>query len=186
MRLWPLGCIAALAVRAYRRKSLTPTGVAVAIFVSSLYTLHPWGVFLVVLLAFYVTGTSLTKVPSLLLLLICKYKHNIKERLVMTSLDGKKPVNATVTRTHVQVLANSLAGSILMVLHFYSTRGRHCFSAIPTPHKSSILFLSDSLVYGIIGYFPSISRLILGDIMQQQQLIHGLLNWESCRNVLHS
>jgi uncharacterized membrane protein len=64
MRLWPLGCIAALSVRAYRRKQLTPLGVATAIVVSSLYTVHPWGVFLVQLLAFYVTGTQLTKVKK--------------------------------------------------------------------------------------------------------------------------
>jgi hypothetical protein len=64
MRLWPLGCIAALSVRAYRRKQLTPLGVATAIIVSSLYTVHPWGVFLVQLLTFYVTGTQLTKVQT--------------------------------------------------------------------------------------------------------------------------
>ena len=151
MRLWPLGCIAALAVRAYRKKSLTPTGVAVAIVVSSLYTLHPWGVFLLLLLGFYVTGTSFTKVALLSSLLILKYKRHVKERLIATSLDGKKPVTVTVTRTHVQVLANSLAGTLLMVLHFYTTRGRYCFSAIPALHKSPTSFLSDFLVYGIIG-----------------------------------
>ena len=61
MRLWPLGCIAALSVRAYRRKTLTPLGVATAIVVSSLYTFHPWGGLLLLLLGFYVTGTFLTK-----------------------------------------------------------------------------------------------------------------------------
>ena len=67
MRLWPLGCIAALSVRAYRRKTLTPLGVATAVIVSSLYTIHRWGVFLLLLLAFYITGTSLTKVIRLYL-----------------------------------------------------------------------------------------------------------------------
>ena len=62
MRLWPLGCIVALSVRAYRRKTLTPLGVFAAVVVSSLYTFHPWGVFLVLLLAFYITGTFFTKV----------------------------------------------------------------------------------------------------------------------------
>ena len=152
MRLWPHGCIATLAVRAYRKKSLTPTGVAVAIIVSSLYTLHPWGVFLLLLLGFYVTGTSLTKVPHLRSVLTVKYKHNIKERLIATTIDGEKPTNTTTTRTHVQVLANSLAGTILTVLHFYSTRGRYCFSAIPALHKSPKSFLNDLLIYGIIGY----------------------------------
>jgi hypothetical protein len=64
MRLWSLGCIAALSVRAHRRKQLTPLGIATAVIVSSLYTVHPWGVFIVQLLAFYVTGTQLTKVPK--------------------------------------------------------------------------------------------------------------------------
>ena|SRR5271155_64735 len=62
MKLWALGCIAALSVRAYRRKTLTPLGVGAAVIVSSLYTLHPWGVFLVLLLAFYITSTFFTKV----------------------------------------------------------------------------------------------------------------------------
>jgi hypothetical protein len=62
IRLWPLGCIAALSVRAYRKKTLTPLGVATAIVVSSLYSIHPWGVFLVMLLSFYLTSTFFTKV----------------------------------------------------------------------------------------------------------------------------
>lgn len=62
IRLWPLGCIAALSVRAYRKKTLTPLGVATAIVVSSLYSIHPWGVFLVMLLSFYITSTFFTKV----------------------------------------------------------------------------------------------------------------------------
>jgi uncharacterized membrane protein len=65
MKLWALGCIAALSVRAYKRKSLTPLGVGAAVIVSSLYTFHPWGVFLVLLLAFYITSTFFTKVLSL-------------------------------------------------------------------------------------------------------------------------
>ena len=64
MRLWPLGCIAALSVRAYRKKQLTPLGVATAIVVASLYSVHPWGALLFMLMAFYVTATSLTKVPE--------------------------------------------------------------------------------------------------------------------------
>ena len=62
VRVWPLGCIAALSVRAYRKKTLTPLGVATAIVVSSLYSIHPWGVFLVMLLSFYLTSTFFTKV----------------------------------------------------------------------------------------------------------------------------
>jgi uncharacterized membrane protein len=71
----------------------------------------------------------------------------------------EKEGNATdatvVTRTHVQVLANSLAGTILLVLHlllFYNYRGKYCFTSIPGPHKALAAFLSDLLVYGIIGY----------------------------------
>ena len=51
-------------MRAHRRKTLTPLGIAAAIVVSSLYSIHPWGVFLLILLIFYVTSTSLTKVFS--------------------------------------------------------------------------------------------------------------------------
>jgi uncharacterized membrane protein len=70
MKLWALGCIAALSVRAYRRKTLTPLGVGAAVIVSSLYTFHPWGVFLVLLLAFYITSTFFTKVLSLVIWLM--------------------------------------------------------------------------------------------------------------------
>ena len=70
-------------------------------------------------------------------------------------MDGEQAGPETVvTRTHVQVLANSLAGTILVVLHlilFYEHRGKYCFTSIPGPHKSSASFLSDVLVYGIIG-----------------------------------
>jgi uncharacterized membrane protein len=62
MRVWPLVAIAVLSYRAHRRKTLTPAGIVSAIVVSSLYTIHPWGVFLRLLFTFYLTGTFLTKV----------------------------------------------------------------------------------------------------------------------------
>lgn len=63
----------------------------------------------------------------------------------------------SVTRTHVQVLANSLAGTILTVIHYQYTRGHQCFSGVPGPHATHSSFISDLLVYGIIGYpLPSV------------------------------
>jgi len=67
-----------------------------------------------------------------------------------------------VTRTHVQVLANSLAGTILLVAHlvlFHRYRGTCCFTSVPGPHKSVAAFTSDVLVYGIIGYGVSLPLL---------------------------
>jgi uncharacterized membrane protein len=49
-------------VRAYRRQTLTPAGVASAVVVASLYTVHPWGALLLLLFTFYLTGTFFTKV----------------------------------------------------------------------------------------------------------------------------
>jgi hypothetical protein len=85
-----------------------------------------------------------------LLLKLTQFKHDIKDRLVLTSTNTKKG-SEPVTRTHVQVLANSLAGTILTVIHFHLTRGTQCFSPIPAPHTLRIRFISDVLVYGIIG-----------------------------------
>lgn len=71
----------------------------------------------------------------------------------MTSnVDGNKPTISTVTRTHIQVLANSLCGTILTVVHYYYTQGEQCFSAVPWSRRTHKAFISDLLVYGIIGY----------------------------------
>jgi uncharacterized protein (TIGR00297 family) len=37
-------------------------------------------------------------------------------------------------------------------MHYYYTHGTQCFSAIPSTHRTHTAFISDLLVYGIIGY----------------------------------
>lgn len=91
-----------------------------------------------------------------------------------TSVDGKTAGNTVVTRTHVQVLANSLAGTIFAAIHLLYTRGLHlCFNGIPGTPKPHVVFVSDMLVYGVIGYFPTNPELTFPDTMPPQQPTHG-------------
>lgn len=53
---------AALVLRAYVKKSLTPAGLVVAAVTAAIHALHPWSVFFVLLVVFFLGGTSVTKV----------------------------------------------------------------------------------------------------------------------------
>ncbi|KAH7054515.1 integral membrane protein DUF92-domain-containing protein [Macrophomina phaseolina] len=97
--------IAALVYRAWSRNSLTPVGILVAATTAIVHAVHPWSVFFALLVVFFLTGTAATKV-----------KHDVKARLTQSSSGtsgGEGP------RTHVQVLANSLVASVLILLHTY-------------------------------------------------------------------
>jgi uncharacterized membrane protein len=52
----------ALVVRSYRRKSLTPLGIVAAVVTAVVHAIHPWSVFFVLLITFFLAGTSATKV----------------------------------------------------------------------------------------------------------------------------
>lgn len=97
--------IAALVYRAWSRKSLTPVGIVVAAATAVAHAVHPWSVFFTLLVVFFLTGTAATKV-----------KHDVKARLTQSSSGASGGEGA---RTHVQVLANSLVASILILLHVY-------------------------------------------------------------------
>jgi hypothetical protein len=75
---------------------------------------------------------------------------------VTSKVDGNEPTRSITTRSHVQVLANSLSGTVLTVIHYYSTHGDQCFSPIPRVHESHESFISNLLIYGIIGYISEI------------------------------
>lgn len=94
-----------LVARAKKHNSLTDLGIVAAIATATVHSVHPWSVCLVLLFAFYLSGTKFTK-----------YKHEIKKGLTVSSESGEGP------RNHVQVLANSLIASILIVLHLLFER----------------------------------------------------------------
>ncbi|KAL1646936.1 hypothetical protein SLS58_003072 [Diplodia intermedia] len=94
---------AALVYRAWSRKSLTPLGIAAALLTAVAHAVHPWSVFYALLAVFFLIGTAATKV-----------KHDVKARLTQSSSGASGGEGA---RTHVQVLANSLVASALILLH---------------------------------------------------------------------
>ena len=56
--------IAALVYRAWSHKSLTPVGIATAFATAVVHAIHPWGVFFVLLAAFFLAGSAATKVRA--------------------------------------------------------------------------------------------------------------------------
>ena len=55
----------ALVYRAWSRKSLTPIGIITAALTAVAHAYHPWSVFFVLLTAFFLAGTAVTKVNQL-------------------------------------------------------------------------------------------------------------------------
>ena len=112
--------ITILLVRAYANASLTPLGLLTALVTALAHACHPWSVFFGLLAVFYLGGTAVTRV-----------KHGAKARLTVASSGaaagkggsgggaGRPP-----PRTHVQVLANSLVASVLVVGHAWRVSGR--------------------------------------------------------------
>lgn len=118
----------ALVYRAYSRNSLTPLGIVVAALTAVAHAVHPWSVFFALLVVFFLAGTTVTKVRMIYMrdreamMLISsnlQIKHEVKAKLTHSSSGapgGEGP------RTHVQVLANSLVASILILAHAWSIR----------------------------------------------------------------
>ncbi|KAF2279627.1 UMP1-domain-containing protein [Westerdykella ornata] len=97
------GATAALVYRAWSRKSLTSAGIFAAFLTAVVHSAHPWIAPFALLCVFFLTGTSVTKV-----------KHDVKAKLTQSSTGasgGEGP------RNHVQVFANSLVASVLILLH---------------------------------------------------------------------
>ncbi|KAJ4354481.1 uncharacterized protein N0V89_006218 [Didymosphaeria variabile] len=66
--------IAALVLRAWSRKSLTPVGILTAFITAVVHAIHPWSVCFALLAVFFLAGTSATKV-----------KHDIKAKLTQSA-----------------------------------------------------------------------------------------------------
>ena len=58
--------VAILVLRAYSNNSLTPLGIVVAALTAVVHAIHPWSIFFALLVVFFLGGTAVTKVLSLL------------------------------------------------------------------------------------------------------------------------
>lgn len=129
--------IAVLVFRAYSRKSLTPLGIGTAFITAVVHAIHPWSVFFALLAVFFLAGTSATKV-----------KHNIKAKLTQ-SADGA--AGGEGPRTHIQVLANSLTASILILLHAWQLKKEGTYSQDDRCWRQG----SHVLVVGIVANYAA-------------------------------
>ncbi|KAJ5295483.1 hypothetical protein N7508_010304 [Penicillium antarcticum] len=128
-----------LVYRAWSRKSLTPLGLVVAGCSASAHALHPWSAPVALLAVFYFGGTKVTNV-----------KHEIKSRLTLSATGtegGEGP------RNHIQVIANSIVGTVLSIAHAIvlanSTDTESCFSLGQNA--------SDILMVGIVANYAAVA-----------------------------
>lgn len=134
---------AALVYRAWSRESLTPLGILVAAVTAVAHAVHPWSVFFALLAVFFLAGTAVTKV-----------KHDVKARLTRSatgSPGGEGP------RTHVQVLANSLVASVLILIHTWHTfaTGNHTFRHLD--RETCWRRGSDVIIVGIVANYAAVA-----------------------------
>ncbi|KAL8737075.1 MAG: hypothetical protein Q9181_002031 [Wetmoreana brouardii] len=130
----------ALVWRAYSRNSLTPAGLVVAALTAVVHALHPWSAFFALLVVFFLCGTAVTKV-----------KHDVKARLTLSasgSSGGEGP------RTHIQVFANSLVASVLILLHYRQLLAR---DKSGDASQGCWPYGSDLLVVGIVSNYAAVA-----------------------------
>jgi uncharacterized protein (TIGR00297 family) len=128
----------ALCYRAWSHKSLTPAGIVFAALTATAHAVHPWNLPFVLLCAFFLAGTRVTKI-----------KKDVKEKLTIQSSGnpgGEGP------RTHVQVLANSGVASVLTLLHAYQLHQR---SQLQGPFCYQ--WGGDLLVIGIVANYAAVA-----------------------------
>ncbi|KAI0196981.1 integral membrane protein DUF92 [Astrocystis sublimbata] len=136
---------AALVYRAYVRKSLTPFGIFMAGLTALAHAIHPWNLPFVLLIVFFLAGTRATAV-----------KKEVKASL---TLDAQGSSGGEGPRTHVQVLANSLMGSILTLLHAYQLRQRRDTIGSGRAPEGTYCYswAGDVLVVGIICNYAAVA-----------------------------
>ncbi|PYI06738.1 hypothetical protein BO78DRAFT_407164 [Aspergillus sclerotiicarbonarius CBS 121057] len=135
--------VAILVYRAWSRKSLTPLGLVVAALTASAHALHPWAVPSVLLGVFYFGGTKVTKV-----------KHGIKARLTLSATGSE---GGEGQRTHIQVLANSVVATVLILLHTYVLAGKPTAQNDATQCFSNGHDAADLLVVGIVANYAAVA-----------------------------
>ncbi|KAF1956187.1 hypothetical protein CC80DRAFT_472888 [Byssothecium circinans] len=131
--------IAALVYRAWSRKSLTPLGIFTAFVTAIVHAIHPWSVCFTLLAVFFLCGIAVTKV-----------KHDIKAKLTQSATGasgGEGP------RNHIQVLANSLAASVLILLYTWQLKNDGTY------FKEDLCWSrgNDVLVVGIVANYAAVA-----------------------------
>lgn len=133
----------ALVYRAWSRRSLTPAGIIAAAITAVVHALHPWSAPFALLVVFYLGGTAATKV-----------KHDVKAQLTVSATGAAGGEGA---RTHVQVLANSIVASVLVLLHTRFLRGaegeQQCFSY----GGDGVADAGDLLTVGIVANYAAVA-----------------------------
>ncbi|PHH75229.1 hypothetical protein CDD82_4529 [Ophiocordyceps australis] len=139
--------VALLVGYAWKKKSLTPLGLVAGALTGLVHAWHPWNLSFVLLLVFFLAGSRATRV-----------KENVKAHLTTHSRGSSGPEGP---RTQVQVLANSLMGSILTILHAIQLRRRAAAYAdtdSPDPHGTMCFsWGGDLLVIGIIANYACVT-----------------------------
>ena len=149
----------ALVYRAYTHNSLTPLGIIVAIITGFAHSIHPWSAPFALLIVFFIGGTAVTKVPTFISLVLAvrtkksgsrtdweQVKHEVKARLTLSSSGASGGEGA---RTHVQVLANSIVATVLVLLH---ARQLWAWDKNGTVAQGCWPYSEDLLVVGIVSY----------------------------------
>ncbi|KXS95478.1 hypothetical protein AC578_6859 [Pseudocercospora eumusae] len=95
-------CLVAFAIL---KNKLTPAGILAGIISATIHMLHPWRAFFWLLIAFFITGTIVTKIG-----------HTAKSHLTQSSTGGH---GGEGPRTAIQVFANSGWASFLILTHAY-------------------------------------------------------------------
>ncbi|KAI4112446.1 MAG: hypothetical protein LQ345_006404 [Seirophora villosa] len=130
----------ALVWRAYSRNSLTPAGILTAALTAIVHAIHPWSVFFALLVVFFLAGTAVTKV-----------KHDVKARLTLSATGSQ---GGEGQRTHIQVLANSLVASVLILMHYRQLLAR---DKSGTASQACLPYGEDLLVVGIVSNYLAVA-----------------------------
>ncbi|KAL2039981.1 hypothetical protein N7G274_007384 [Stereocaulon virgatum] len=130
----------ALVYRAWSRKSLTPAGIVTAAFTAIIHAIHPWSIFFALLVVFFLAGTAVTKI-----------KYEVKAQLTLASSGFSGGEGA---RTHIQVLANSVVASALILLHYRQLLARERGYG---PKQDCWAYGSDLLVVGIVSNYAAVA-----------------------------
>ncbi|KAF4220689.1 hypothetical protein CNMCM8980_001644 [Aspergillus fumigatiaffinis] len=132
--------VLALAHRAWSRKTLTPVGIIAAVLTAIAHVVHPWSAPFALLAVFYLGGSKVTKV-----------KHEVKSRLTLSATGAE---GGEAQRTHIQVLANSVVATVLVLLHTWvlvrdAKEEEECFSLGRRA--------GDVLVVGIVANYAAVA-----------------------------
>ncbi|EFR02387.1 DUF92 domain-containing protein [Nannizzia gypsea CBS 118893] len=124
--------------RAWSRKSLTPLGIVFAALTAVIHAIHPSSTPFALLIVFFLGGTRVTKV-----------KHDVKARLTISATGAG---GGEGSRTHIQVLANSGAASILILLDCYRIYYKNGdLSCLPYGRPESLLMVGIVSTYAAVA-----------------------------------